>query len=279
MSTVTSFIKTIKQPYGGYLPIKEFEVTALGGGMIDTIDENIAPQQVGVVVDYLTRFVTGSSALDAFKTALNGAIAYYMFSMSESEAQGLLNCSEEKIALKAFKSTNVWDMIQGLDGLSDSTIITACTLAEYDAIYRSCWGCIHNYEGVGKIIPNTTTISHIREMVSRMESFFNKNGSVVSSGFDFEGAYTLNVSRGDGDFLTKDTLWDCKVFKSEPRSLHTLQLLVYYVLGQHTRRPEFKSIKRLGIYNPRKDKSYTLEVSKISDATIKTIEKCIGYRV
>ena len=35
------------------------------------------------------------------------------------------------------------------------------------------------------------------------------------SGFTFDGAYTNVIGSGDGDYLTKDTLWELKVSKNE----------------------------------------------------------------
>lgn len=48
-------------------------------------------------------------------------------------------------------------------------------------------------------------------------------------GFTFKGGYSPIVTAGDGDYLTKDTLWDFKVSKKELNSKHTLQLLMYYI--------------------------------------------------
>lgn len=58
MVSVTQRISQIKQPRGGYLNRKSFEVKQLEPEtFIDTKYENIAPQTIGLVVDYLTRMV------------------------------------------------------------------------------------------------------------------------------------------------------------------------------------------------------------------------------
>lgn len=73
--SVTQRIKSIKQPYGGYLPRKDFVEESLGDGIEDLYDkENIHPNLVGIVVDYMTRLMSGSSAIDAFKISLLGAM-------------------------------------------------------------------------------------------------------------------------------------------------------------------------------------------------------------
>lgn len=72
--SVTQRIKEIKQPYGGYLSRKAFEITQLTPDkMIDSKEENIAPQVMGLVVDYLTRFILTQDVRKAFAISLSGA--------------------------------------------------------------------------------------------------------------------------------------------------------------------------------------------------------------
>lgn len=78
--------------------------------------------------------------------------------------------------------------------------------------------------------------------------------------------------------MTKDTLWDMKVLKKEIENKHTYQLLVYYLMGLHSKDPRYKSIKYLGIFNPRLNKVYRYNVDNISLETILRIEEeVIGY--
>lgn len=106
----------------------------------------------------------------------------------------------------------------------------------------------------------------------------NNYGPKVLDGFTFEGAYTDIISSGDGDFTTENTLWDFKVTKRPIRKEHTLQLLIYWRMGLHSIHPEFKKIKFLGIYNPRKNEVLRLDVSNIPQNLIVEIEKeVIGY--
>ena len=116
-------------------------------------------------------------------------------------------------------------------------------------------------------------------MVERSLKFFEQYGPKVLDGFTFEGGYTDMVRSGDGDFTTKDTLWDFKVSKTKPKKEHTLQLLMYWRMGLHSVHSEFKSVKYLGIYNPRLNVVYQLDVNDISDELISEIEKeVIGYK-
>jgi hypothetical protein len=52
--------------------------------------------------------------------------------------------------------------------------------------------------------------------------------------------------------------------KHKPSNEHTLQLLMYYILGHRSVHKEFQDISKLGIYNPRLNTAYLLEISKIN---------------
>ena len=87
MVSVTQRIKQIKQPRGGYLPVKTFTVTTLDDGQVLNPEESIAASLVGTAVDYLSRFMDGTAVEEAFKISLLGARAMRM----EAKAFGLLN--------------------------------------------------------------------------------------------------------------------------------------------------------------------------------------------
>lgn len=86
------------------------------------------------------------------------------------------------------------------------------------------------------------------------------------------------VSSGDGDYLTNDTIWDFKVSKNEPTSKHSLQLLMYYILGKHSIHSQFNQIQYLGIYNPRLNKVYRYDIYNLSKEVIEEVSsEVIGY--
>ena len=250
MVSVTQRIKQIKQPRGGYLPVKAFTVTTLDDGQALNPEESIAASLVGTAVDYLSRFMDGSAVEEAFEISLLGARAMRM------EAKAL-------------------ELLHGIKGLDDLSITRACQLAGFDSAFRA--GPLA-YRPVERIVPDQATIANIRIMVERSLSFFKAFGSVTTDGFTMEGAYTATITTGDGDFLTKDTLWDFKVTTSKPNKDHTLQLLIYYLMGRRSIHLEFQTIENLGIFNPRQNTIYQLPISKISDEVIKEVETdVIGY--
>lgn len=115
-------------------------------------------------------------------------------------------------------------------------------------------------------------------MVTRSLAFFDEYGPIVLDGFTFEGGYTATVQTGDGDFLTADTLWDFKVSAAPPKSDHTLQVLMYYLMGKHSIHPELRAPTHLGIFNPRLNTAYRIAEALIPEDTIADVERhVIGY--
>ena len=69
-----------------------------------------------------------------------------------------------------------------------------------------------------------------------------------------------------------------KVLKYNPNKDHTLQLLIYYLMGLRSNHEEFKEMEYLGIFNPRKNIAYEYKISDIDSEIIKIVEKeVIGY--
>lgn len=252
MSTVTARINEIKQPKGGYIKLSQFSVEEIADGNILNISENIHPTVIGMAVDYLTRYMMGAKIEKAFEISLRGA------TIARDCGR---NVEETKQYLKHIK------------GLDDDSIINACKMVTFDVWYRNSPSIATTSKPASETNPDCDTIQNIRIMVERSMSFFKKYGPITKDGFTFETAgYTKTVNAGDGDFLTNDTLWDFKVSKSNPKSTNTLQVLMYWIMGQHSGKEEFKGIKKLGIFNPRLNKIYTLNIEDIPKEIIKTVE-------
>ncbi|MCU5712630.1 hypothetical protein P9W89_04950 [Bacillus cereus] len=250
MVSVTGRIAKTKQPRGGYIKPKDFNIIELNDGIDLHEEENIHSTLIGLAVDYLTRFTTGTSLEQAFKISLRGAS-------------------------KVNEGDYAEELLNGIIGLDDNSIENACKLVGFDTAFRA--GIAH-YKPVHTIQPDFSTISNIRTMVERSRTFNDNYGPIVKDGFTFEGGYTQLISSGDGDFLTETTLWDFKVSKSAPTNKHTLQLLIYYLMGIHSIHSEFEQIENLGIFNPRLNKVYLLPISTISNEIINEVNTTvIGY--
>lgn len=272
MASVTGRINAIKQPYGGYIKPSEFDSVVLDDGISLNTDENIHGSVIGMAVDYLTRFTMGTDIVEAFKISLQGAII--------AEKLGVKHAT--RVAKK---------LIKRIKGINDKSVINACKLVAFDVWFRNPIGAM-TAKGYNEINPNKETVENIQTLVKRSIAFFKKYGPITKDGFTFEpskhnesayekmlttrkgkyGGYTAVVDSGDGDFLTTDTLWDFKVSKSKPTNKNTLQLLMYWIMGQHSGQAIFKDITKLGIFNPRLNTVYLLEMSKVSADTIKAVE-------
>ncbi len=246
MVSVTDRVKHVKQPDGGYINPDMFEVTCLDDDLVLNPNENIDSSLIGMAVDYLTRYMSNKKEIkDAFKISLKGA--------------SIVNQTDHAMTL-----------LSKITGLDDESIINACMLVGYDDCYR---GGPQEYKSVEDIKPDQPTISNIRTMVNRSLNFIKEYGPITKYGFRFMGASAKYIQSGDGDFLTQDTVWDFKVSKHEPTEKHTLQLLIYYLMGRESFESgiSFLFINSLGIFNPRLNKVYILDVCDIPEEVIEKV--------
>ncbi len=274
--TVTQVCRSFSQPRGGFIRLSEFEQIPFAGQTILNTSENISPGLVGMTVDYMTRFSMGFPLSKSFQTSIQGAY----------------NISMEAFRLSAQFGKNI-------KGLDDISIINSCKLVSFDDAFRlsRIGGDMPPLEAID---PDQETIDNIRILINRSIHFWNQYGPITEIGFTFEspeqkkkgsrdhssleafisGGYTLIVANGEGDYLTKDTLWDFKVSKTGPRTRDTLQLLMYWIMGRHSGQDVYKGIKRIGIFNPRLNTAYLLDVNRIPAETIRQVEKdVIGYPI
>ena len=254
MYTVSKRANDYKQPRGGFIPPSTFEKTKIEDG-IELKGENISPGIIGTVVDYMVRFLNGSSLDEAFAIPMLGA----KLLKKEREASKLL---------------------YSIDGLDDNSIIAACKIVAFDAVVRA--GVIA-YKPIEEINPDEDTVFNIKAMIKRCQKFIDNYGPIVAEGMTFIGGYTGTVVSGDADFMTEDTIWDLKVTKNAIKSSQTLQILMYYLMGRRTimlnAEYDFKNkIKKIGIYNPRLNEIYIKSINEIDEQIIKEVEEqVIGY--
>lgn len=257
MSCVTQRIKEIKQPRGGYVRPSRLKIRRFDDGCdLAEAAENVSPGLVGSAVDYLTRFAMGASLSEAFAISLTGAkVAQVLY--------------KRKGTVK--KATK---LLSGIKAINKKAIVNACKLATYDVWARRPSPMAALYKGPDDIKPDEATTENIAIMVERNLRFWEAYGPIVKDGFTFEpNGYTMTVDSGDGDYLTRDTLWDLKTNRSRPTSRHTLQLLMYWIMGQHSGQKIYRKISKIGIFNPRLNEVYTLDVKAISKKIIREVEK------
>ena len=268
MASVTGRISQITQPRGGYIKPSEFKEMIFNDGKM-LGEENIHASIVGMTVDYLTRFMVLKQQGSDNDSSLRSA-----FIISITGYQKRLQILGNKICLQDEKDkVDVSYLLSKITGLSDESICAACKATTYDVWFRNP-GAALMATGASDTNPDKQTINNIKIMVERTLKFWEKYGPVVKDGFTFEkDGYTSVVDSGDGDYLTKDTIWDLKVSKTKPNNKHTLQLLMYWIMGKHSKKPEFETIDKIGIYNPRLNTVYLYNTNNLSDVIIKAVEK------
>lgn len=251
MSTVKYVTQNFKQPYGGFLKVKDFDKEQFDDAVKLNNQESLHASIVGMATEYLSEVMLGMNKADIFRTSLRGALNLNLHS-------------------------SAMNYLENIKGLDDDSIISACRLSGYDVAFRHS---LEAYRPVEDFIIDQSTLENIRTMVNRSVIFYEHNGPVIKIGMTFEGAYTDKILKGDGDILTSDGLWDMKVIKNNITNKHTLQLLVYYLMGLRSVHSEkFNQLKKIGIFNPRLNISYVKQINSISSDIIQTVEKeVIGY--
>lgn len=249
--TVTQRIRAIQQPAGGYIPVSALSVKQYRDNFSLNTKENIPANYVGLTVDYLTRFRVTGDVQEAFDIPILGAkILFHNYGMRE----------ESLHSLKLLESVKTGD------------ISAAVQLTAYDDVYRA--GMID----LPKLSPDEATIENIKIMVNRGVSFL-KRFSEIKTGLTFAGGYTDIVVNGDCDYLTDNSLIDFKVLRGNVTNNHTLQILMYYLMGLYSiHSSEFQKVKWLALFNPRKNVVYYINIRRIPEAVINEVSRdVIGY--
>lgn len=66
----------------------------------------------------------------------------------------------------------------------------------------------------------------------------------------------------------------CSPVSPCPTRDHTLQLLCYWLMGTHSVHPEYRRVRRLGLYNPRLDVVYLCSVASLPWPLLRKV--CVG---
>lgn len=270
MASVTERVKQVGNP-GRFIKMSGFEKQILSDDIVLSDNEGgVSASNIASAVEYLTRFFMqprgmyeGEGLLNAFEVSKIGAASAEAFFGFKGATDVFMELCKEML-----NAPGDWD----------KWCTNACKLVTFDAWYRHPSSAMKS-RTYKEANPDGATIENIRLMVKRSVKFFHERGPVISTGFDFSpSGYTATVHSGDGDFLTEDTLWDMKVRRDRLRSEAALQILMYWVMGQHSGQEIFKGIKKIGLYNPRQNVAYTLDVAKIPASVIREVEeKVICY--
>lgn len=288
---ITEYNKEVGQPRGGLIPPKLFSVEQLGdgAGVLDGKLENLTGGTVGTAVDYLTRLgrlqLEGdaeakiTALLDIFGVSIAGAMR-----ISERTAYASVS-ADARAALSTLEVIEHDDDTVSF-AVDETTVMVACQMATYDVGLRA--GPQFYDPSASLRVPDSVTTGHILTMVERARKYFDLHGPLLSDGFVFadrenimlgeRGGYTDLVTSGDGDFLTEATLWDFKTSGTKPTKDHTLQVLMYFLMGKESGLPEFVSLTHIGIFNPRLGTVHRMAVADVPAVVIEIVRRdVIGY--
>ena len=250
--TVTQRVRAVHQPDGGYLPIKAFSIKHYQDNKILNSRENIRANYIGLAVDYLTRYKITKNIEESFDISLLGAKILYQQYGRYKDYQ---NC------------------LRLLDLIKQGDTHAAVQIVAYDEVYRA------EVTNIPRLLPDKVTTNNIEIMVQRGVDFLHHCSSIIKTGINLEGSYTDIVVNGDIDYLTDNALIDFKVIRGDFTADHTLQILMYYLMGLHsTHSEDFKKVKWLALFNPRKNIVCFINVKDISKSVIDEVStRIIGY--
>ena len=212
---------------------------------------NVPGRIIGLVVDYLFRYISTGDARKAFAISLWGS-----------------DIAEERESAEF--------LLSQIKGVDERSVVSAINLVTYDFWFRD--GVPFRFDNDPLSI-DKSAIEYIEILLQRCIHFLEKHGPVTKAGLFFHGAFTPIIQSGDGDFMTESTIWDMKVSDKRATNKQSLQVLIYYLLGLHSDdKEQYRTIKNIGIFNPLLNRTYLFALDQLSDKTIDEIcSVIIGY--
>ena len=273
MSTVKFVSTHTHQPRGGYLPLRSFTRQEFNDGIElseETQEDVKLASAIGTAVDALARVQMGWQPESAFRASFDGALVLDRREMVPSA--GKIRCTRAR--------EKAQELLAKIVGLDEASVLSAVRLCCFDAFFRA--GIRGSADEVLAMIesttPSTAAIRNASVMVQRTVELLRSDGLEVNCGLDLTGSYTKNIMAGDCDYVTERTLWDVKVLRKGFTSAHTLQLLIYYIMGRYSVHPEFGEVERIGLFNPRTNTAYVIPVANIPTETLQAVSwDVIGY--
>lgn len=256
------------QPRGGFLSPRSFTCQQFDDGQILNVAENVPPTTIGLVVDYLTRVTTLQT--NPFAIPLRGAKIASQYGV----AHGWPELKPAAMTARAHAEAIRDDYLHHAH-FSDVSLNLAINLVSYDLVYRTGKILLHKKP----LVADAETLNNIRILIARSLNCLNQLGRPTT--IDFEVDNHLPQQQhiyGDGDYLSADYVLDMKVSSKPITSAHTLQVLLYYLLGKHEDRYiEFSMLSKLVLFNPRLNQLYTFPVAQLDPTMIVTVERSLLY--
>ena len=272
MVPVTAWTRKVKQPRGGYLPVKSMRVERFDDGRELHPNENLSAGTVGTAVDYLSRVLSGHDAKEVFALPLAGA---------------------EKLDKTYFANKYLSEVIMFADDgdICPELIRAGVNLSRFDVVFKT--GNAKYLSALnGAVVIDDETVENIEIMLSRILAFRKRNGlldakAIPVQSIAFPGLTGEDRLCGEIDILGESSLWDCKAMSTKLRATYTAQLLAYYVMlydmggmrcSECVRLGGLNPITQtdgdflLGFFNPRENAEYSILVSQLDPVMFEKLE-------
>lgn len=265
MIPVTAWTRKVKQPRGGYLPVKSMQAERFDDGCVLNPNENLNPGTIGTAVDYLSRVLAGGDVYETFQLPLLGA---------------------GKIGMDYRAKSYLGEIMMFLEDWEDNPVelITAgVNLSRYDIVFKASNPQYINALN-GAVTLDSATLENIEILLRRILAFRNRNQLMQAKSQylhykSFAGLTGADCLSGEIDILSDNAIWDCKAMTAKLRATYTAQLLAYYMmlfyscgrviaddLAAGWCNPNVTGVAdfTLGFFNPRENVEYKVLASSLN---------------
>lgn len=281
MSSVSELVETIEQPIFGILPISCFEKKELKQDSYVLSGKNSIPAaHLGLIVDYCIKYILGVKLSDILHVEYAGyaehirvsAIRFFDSISEQSLTQIYIEDERKNICLS--------DFISKVENAKtfDDFVTNMLYVIQYGDFIRNFR---YAYDRIGETFKTKLSKEELQDILvlfMRTQSWISTFDDVTPM-YKFKPyGYNNTVTSGEGDFCTKNTLWDLKVSNGEPTTKDTLQLLIYYIMAKHSGNKLYKDVDSVGVYNPRLDTTWLCDIQRIKPSIIKKVSSILGFK-
>lgn len=236
--------ETVKQPRGGYIPLSWFRTRTYGVKRLHVEDEALLPREMGMLIDYMTRYAATMRAGQS-KQKANRAF--------ETCIQGAYNYGGEAPCICRYEMS-----------LIDYPFTCESVRHALNVVYYDDFSVVCTHRRKKKCIVDDKEARMVLAMVNNALRQFDADGGMRAYDFIIHGNDKVKyVSGGRGDYLTKNTLYDMKVSYSVPLDAWRLQIVMYYLMGLEMGLKAFMDVKYVGIANPRLNMTWRCSVATL----------------
>lgn len=260
----------VHQPTNGFIKLADFKQTSLNSDSYNFKSETLGPNTFDIAVNCLAKIELSKLEPE--------------YSIIDIAVHALSN------ATLIDQTDTVNNLIAHIHpGLDDNSVANVIRLIKYinyaDKYIKLANGTDeielamqHQLEQkLTNKIPGST-IANVKTMVKRVLRLFDIYKSFVASDIDLYNNSARIIHHGKCEYLSEDTIWSITKGNTKSSQKLTLELLIEYLMGMHSKKEQFESVKYLGIYNYRADTVYRLEISQIDPDIIDEVNtSIIGY--